>query len=80
MAVLKKVRCMLVPRGTVLVANMRRHSLARVMSVLGNWSLIYREPDDLKRALVDTGYEDVRVWLEPEGVFCFAKARRPEYV
>lgn len=69
-SVLDKVRQTLFPAGVVFIANMRRHSLASVMSVLGKWTLVYREPDEVEELLAASGYEQPKVWLEPEGVFC----------
>lgn len=76
-SVLKTVREQLVPGGTVLVANMRRHYLASTMSVLGNWHLVYREPEELEGILRKSRYKGIRVWLEPEKVFCIGKASKP---
>jgi hypothetical protein len=76
-SILKMVREQLVPGGTVLMANMRQHYLASTMSVLGNWSLVYREPEEVEAILREGGYENIDVWLEPEKVFCIGKARKP---
>lgn len=76
-SVLKKVRDQLLPGGIVLIANMRRHYLASTMSVLGNWNLVYREPEELTDILQESGYENIEGWLEPENVFCIGKARKP---
>ena len=76
-SVLKSVREQLVPGGVVLVANMRRHYLASTMSILGNWNLVYREPEEVKSVLVDSGFEQINVWLDPEKVFCIGKASKP---
>jgi len=75
-SVLKMIKEQLLPGGTVLIANMRRHKLASTMSVLGNWNLVYREPEDVESILTESGYEDIEVWLEPEKVFCIGKARK----
>lgn len=63
----------LLPGGTVLVANMRRHYLSSTMSILGDWHLVYREPEKVESALSESGYEEIEVWLEPEKVFCIGK-------
>jgi len=76
-SVLKTVRELLLPGGTVLIANMRRHYLASTMSILGNWNLVYREPKEVESILVESGYEEIEVWLEPEKIFCIGKARKP---
>ncbi|MBW2036826.1 MAG: class I SAM-dependent methyltransferase family protein [Deltaproteobacteria bacterium] len=76
-SVLKTVREQLLPGGTIFVANMRRHYLASTMSILGNWDLVYREPEELEKILRESKYERIKVWLEPEEVFCIGKARRP---
>ena len=76
-SVLNMVREQLVPRGTVLIANMRRHYLASTMSVLGNWNLVYREPEEIEEILAESGYEATEVWLEPENIFCIGRARKP---
>jgi len=76
-SVLKSVNEQLLPGGIVLVANMRWHRLASTMSVLGNWHLAYREPEELEAVLGRSGYEEVEVWLEPEKVFCIGKGRKP---
>lgn len=76
--VLNAVRKQLLPGGTVFVANMRHHYLASTMSILGNWNLVYREPQDVERILADSGYEEIQVWLEPEKVFCIGRGRKPE--
>ena len=76
-SVLKMVKEQLVQGGTILIANMRRHKLASTMSVLGNWNLVYREPEDVESLLAESGYKEIEVWLEPERVFCVGKARRP---
>jgi len=76
-SVLKMVREQLLPGGTVLIANMRRHRLASTMSVLGNWNLVYREPDEVESILAESGYEGMEVWLEQEKTFCIGKARKP---
>lgn len=76
-SVLKSVREQLLLSGTVLVANMRRHYLASTMSVLGNWNLVYREPEEVESILVESGYEEVEVWLEPQKVFCIGKGINP---
>jgi len=76
-SILTRVRERLLPGGVVLVANMRRHNMASTMSVLGNWRLVYREPPEVERLLVESGYAGINVWLEPEKVFCIAEARRP---
>jgi hypothetical protein len=47
------------------------------MSVLGNWTLVYREPEEAEAILRENGYENINVWLEPEKVFCIGKGRRP---
>ena len=75
-SVLRNVHRILRPRGMVLAANMRRHGLAWTMSVLGNWRLVYREPDELAELLTAAGYGGIQTWLEPEGVFCLARAAR----
>lgn len=67
----------LLPGGTVLVANMRRHYLSSTMSVLGNWNLVYREPEDVESVLSESGYEEISVWLEPEKIFCIGKRTNP---
>ncbi len=76
-SVLKMVRQQLVQGGIVLIANMRRHHLASTMSVLGNWNLVYREPEEVEAVLAESGYEGIEVWLEPEKVFCIGKGRKP---
>jgi len=76
-SVLTKVREGLKPGGIVLLVNMRRHRLASTMNLLGNWQLVYREPEEVERLLVEGGYCEVKVWLEPENVFCIAKGQRP---
>jgi len=76
----KTVEEQLVPGGTVLVANMRRHYLASTMSALGNWNLVYREPEEIETVLAESGYKEIKVWLEPEKVFCIGKARKPASV
>lgn len=76
-SVLKTVREQLLPGGTVFVANMRRHYLASTMSILGDWDLVYREPEELERVLRESKYERIEVWLEPEEIFCIGKARKP---
>jgi 2-polyprenyl-3-methyl-5-hydroxy-6-metoxy-1,4-benzoquinol methylase len=76
-SMLQMVGRQLEPNGTVLIANMRRHYLASTMSILGNWSLIYREPEEVETILAKSGYEEIKVWLEPEKVFCIGKARKP---
>ena len=76
-SVLGTVREQLLPGGTVLVANMRRHYLASTMSILGDWHLVYRGPEEVESILGESGYEDIEVWLEPEKVFCIGKARKP---
>lgn len=76
-SVLKMVREQLVPGGTVLIANMRRHYLASTMSILGDWNLVYREPAEVEGILVESGYEQIEVWPEPEKVFCIGKAGKP---
>jgi hypothetical protein len=75
-SILKMVREQLMPGGTVLMANMRQHYLASTMSILGNWSLVYREPEEVEAILGESGYENIDVWLEPEKVFCIGKARK----
>lgn len=77
LSVLKMVREQLIPSGTILIANMRRHYLASTMSILGDWNLVYREPQDVENILTASGYEGIEVWLEPEEIFCIGKARRP---
>ena len=59
------------------VANMRRHYLASTMSVLGDWHLVYRDPEEVEGILVESGYEQIEVWLEPEEIFCIGRARKP---
>jgi ubiquinone/menaquinone biosynthesis C-methylase UbiE len=76
-SVLKMARGQLLEGGTILIANMRRHYLASTMSVLGNWALVYREPEEVEAILRESGYENINVWLEPEEVFCIGKARKP---
>ena len=76
-SVLGKVREQLLPGGTVLIADMRRHYLASTMSILGDWHLVYREPAEVESILGKSGYEDIEVWLELERVFCIGKARNP---
>jgi len=76
-SVLTKVCERLAPGGVVLLANMRHHHLATVMSLLGNWNLVYREPEDVERLLAESGYSDIKVWLEPEKVFCVGRGKRP---
>ncbi len=75
-SVLKQVSETLIPGGTVLIANMRRHRLESTMKVLGNWNLVYREPEDVGAILRESGYGNIEVWLEPEKVFCIGKAKR----
>ena len=75
-SVLKMVKERLTQGGTVFIANMRRHRLASTMSVLGNWDLVYREPDEVESILAESGYEEIEVWFESEKVFCIGKARR----
>ncbi len=75
-SVLKQVRERLVPGGTVLIANMRRHSLESTMRILGNWHLVYREPEEVEAILRESGYGNIEVWLEPEKVFCIGKAKK----
>jgi 2-polyprenyl-3-methyl-5-hydroxy-6-metoxy-1,4-benzoquinol methylase len=75
-SVLKMVKEQLVQGGTIFIANMRRHKLASTMSVLGNWNLVYREPEDVESLLAESGYEEIEVLLEPEKVFCIGKARK----
>jgi len=76
-SVLKKVGQQLLPDGIIMIANMRRHYLASTMSVLGNWDLAYREPEEIENILSESGYEKIEVWLEPEQIFCIGKARKP---
>lgn len=76
-SVLTSVREQLSPGGSVLIANMRQHRLASTMSVLGNWNLVYREPEDIERILAMSGYEDIAVRTEPQAVFCIGMARTP---
>jgi len=75
-SILRMVRETLVPGGIVLVANMRRHPLASTMSALGNWNLAYREPEDVRDLLVQSGYSEIAVELEPEEVFCIGKGAK----
>jgi 2-polyprenyl-3-methyl-5-hydroxy-6-metoxy-1,4-benzoquinol methylase len=77
-SVLKTVKEQLVQEGTILIANMRRHKLASTMSVLGDWNLVYREPEDVESLLVESGYEEIEVQLEPEKVFCIGRAKKPD--
>lgn len=76
-SVLKTIKEQLMPGGTMLVANMRRHYLASTMSVLGNWNLVYREPEEVETILAESGYKEIKVWLEMEKVFCIGKATKP---
>ncbi len=76
--VLKQVREKLILGGTVLIANMRRHPLESTMKILGNWNLVYREPEEVKSLLAESGYENIEVWLEPEEIFCIGKAVKPD--
>jgi predicted O-methyltransferase YrrM len=76
-SILTRVRERLAPGGVVLLANMRHHGMASAMSMLGNWHLVYREPCEVERLLVESGYGGIKVWLESEKVFCIAKGRRP---
>lgn len=75
-SVLKMVKEQLVQGGTIFIANMRRHKLASTMSILGNWNLVYREPEDVENLLLESGYEEIEVRLEPEKIFCIGKGRR----
>lgn len=75
-SVLKRVREQLLPGGTVLIANMRRHYLASTMRLLGDWNLVYKEPEELESILRESGYEGIEVWLEPEKIFCIGRARK----
>jgi len=75
-SVLKTVKEQLVQEGNILIANMRRHKLASTMSVLGNWNLVYREPEEVESLLAESGYEEIEVRLEPEKIFCIGKARK----
>ncbi|MFZ0033911.1 MAG: class I SAM-dependent methyltransferase family protein [Sedimentisphaerales bacterium] len=77
-SVLKMVKEQLMQGGTIFIANMRRHKLASTMSILGNWNLVYREPEDVESLLAESGYKDIEVWLEPEKVFCIGKAKTLE--
>jgi len=47
------------------------------MSVLGDWHLVYRDPEEVEGILVESGYEQIEVWLEPEEIFCIGRARKP---
>ena len=76
-SVLRRAREMLLPEGTVLIANMRRHGLASVMRTLGNWKLIYREPVEVEKLLETSGFQQVKVWLESERVFSIGMGVRP---
>jgi SAM-dependent methyltransferase len=76
--VLTKVRERLKPGGIVLLANMRRHRLASTMSLLGNWHLAYRDLAEVERLLVESGYCEVKVWLEPEEIFCVGRGERSD--
>ncbi|NIT55979.1 MAG: methyltransferase domain-containing protein, partial [Aliifodinibius sp.] len=76
-SVLKMVRKQLLPGGIVLIANMRQHYLASTMSILGNWDLVYREPEDVDSILAESGYVGIEIWLEPEKVFCVGKGINP---
>lgn len=75
-SVLRMVKGQLVQGGTLFIANMRRHKLASTMSVLGNWNLVYREPEEVESILVESRYEEIEVLLEPEKIFCIGKARK----
>jgi len=75
-SVLRMVKGQRVQGGTILIANMRRHKLASTMSVLGNWNLVYREPEEVESILVESRYEEIEVLLEPEKIFCIGKARK----
>jgi len=77
-SVLKTVKEQLVQGGTIFIANMRRHKLASTMSALGNWNLVYREPEDVGSLLAESGYKEIEVLLEPEKVFCIGKAKRAD--
>jgi len=48
-----------------------------VISMLGDWNLVYREPEGVERILSESGYEGIEVWLEQENIFCIGKARNP---
>jgi len=75
-SVLTRIREQLRPGGTVLLANMRHHRLASVMSVLGNWHLVYREPEEVRALLAESGYQQICVWVESTGVFCIGKGKK----
>ena len=72
-SILTRVRETLTPGGVVLLANMRHHNMASTMSMLGNWHLVYREPREVERLLVESGYGEIKVWLESEKVFCIGR-------
>ena len=74
-SILTRVRERLAPGGVVLLANMRHHGMASAMSMLGNWHLVYREPREVERLLVESGYGEINVWLESEKVFCIGRGR-----
>jgi hypothetical protein len=46
------------------------------MSVLGNWHLVYREPEEVRALLAESGYQEMHVWVESTGVFCIGKGKK----
>lgn len=65
---LKNVRGLLKPEGTVIVGNMKNHIAMRVLMDICDWNLVYKNEDEVRDILDESGYGEIDVFTEKEGL------------
>jgi SAM-dependent methyltransferase len=78
-ATLRECRRLLAPQGRLLMSNIAADNPFRPwLEYLADWTLIERQPADLKRLLADAGFEaDTDISHDTSGLALIAEARRP---
>jgi len=58
--------------GTLITCNIVPNIEFKFLDNVLNWKMVYRQPDDLKNLLYESGFCDVRIYVEPLGIHAIA--------
>ena len=60
--------------GSIIVSNMVKTRSSAMLSQMANWDIIYRTPEEFADLIIKAGGQNVKVHVEPWGIFTIATA------
>lgn len=77
MKLFERIRKALKRGGKFYTCAMRHHPLENVLCMAG-WKLNHREPEKVETMLREAGFENLDIYLGPEGLFVMALGQRTD--